>query len=187
MLWVPSNVSLVFFGRTMPTTWLITVDSVVSVTCLVAAVAFWRVWAKRFTEPSEVIKIAIGLGFSALALLSLATAALLSTPGHKASVGWVLGFELLNSIGFANVFPVGLALFARASPKSVVGTMVGVYLLHLFLCNNLVGWLGGLLDRMPGTSFWLLHAGLVGAAGAVMLLAARLAGHLLNPTGPAEN
>lgn len=40
MIWVPNNVSLVFFGRTMPTTWLITVDSVVSVTCLVAAVAF---------------------------------------------------------------------------------------------------------------------------------------------------
>ena len=187
MLWVPNNVSLVFFGRTMPTTWLITLDSVVSVSCLVAAVAFWRVWAKRFKEPSEVIKIAIGLGFSALALLSLAAAALVSTPTHKASVGWVLGFELLNSIGFANVFPVGLALFARASPKSVVGTMVGVYLLHLFLCNNLVGWLGGLLERMPGTSFWLLHAGLVGAAGALMLLASRIAGHLLNPTGPAES
>ena len=186
MIWVPNNVSLVFFGRTMPTTWLITVDSVVSVTCLVAAVACWRGWAKRYQEPSEVIKIAIGLGCSALALLSLAAAALVSTPTHKASVGWVLGFELLNSIGFANVFPVGLALFARASPKSVVGTMVGVYLLHLFLCNNLVGWLGGLQDHIAGTSFWLLHAALVGAAGALMLLAARLAGHLLNPTGPAE-
>ena len=62
MLWVPSNVSLVFFGRTMPTTWLITVDSTVSVTFLVASLAFWRLWSRRFKEPSEVIKIAIGLG-----------------------------------------------------------------------------------------------------------------------------
>ena len=186
LLWVPNNVSLVFFGRTMPTTWLITVDSVVSVSCLVGAVAFWRLWSKRFQEPSEVIKIAIGLGFSTVAMLSLVAAAVCSTPDHKASIGWVLGFELFNSIGFSNVFPVGMALFARAAPKPVVGTMMGVYLLHLFLCNNLVGWLGGLLERMTGASFWLLHAGLVGAAAALVLVAAKTAGPLLNPAGPAK-
>jgi len=103
--------------------------------------------------------------------------------GHKASVGWVLAFEVLNSIGFANVFPVGLALYARASPKSVAGTMLGVYFLHLFMANNLVGWLGGLLERMPATQFWLLHVASVGASGVLMLVAARLFGHLLAPTG----
>ena len=185
MLWVPDNVSLVFFGRTMPTTWLITVDSVVSVSCLVGAVAFWRVWAKYFKEPSEAIKITIGLGFSAVAALCLVGAALASTPGHKAGVGWVLAFELFNSIGFSNVFPVGMAMYARASPKAVVGTMMGIYLLHLFLANNLVGWLGGLLERLSGVQFWLLHAGLVGVACVLMLLAARFARHLLDPAGPA--
>jgi POT family proton-dependent oligopeptide transporter len=183
MVWVPGNVSLVFFGRTMPTTWLITLDAVVSVSCLVGAVAFWRLWAKRFKEPSEVVKITIGMGISAVGVLCLAGAAMFSSQDHKASIGWVLGFELLNSIGFANVFPVGLAMYARASPKAVVGTMVGVYLLHLFLCNNLVGWLGGLLDHMAGTPFWLLHAGLVGGAGVIMLIASRVAGRLLDPAG----
>jgi POT family proton-dependent oligopeptide transporter len=183
LLWVPNNVSLVFFGRTMPTTWLITVDSVVSITSLLVIVAFWRLWAKRFKEPSEVIKIAIGLFISAGGLLSLAVAAMVTAGGHKASVGWVLAFEVLNSIGFANVFPVGLALYARASPKAVAGTMLGVYFLHLFMANNLVGWLGGLLERMPATQFWLLHVASVGAAGVLMLVAARLFGHVLAPTG----
>jgi len=183
LLWVPGNVDLVFFGHTMPTTWLITLDAAVSVTCLVAAVGFWRLWSKRFNEPSEVIKITLGLAVSACALLSLAAAAAISAGGRKAGLGWVLGFELLNSIGFANVFPVGLALYARASPKAVAGTMIGVYYLHLFIGNNLVGWLGGLLERLSGTQFWLLHALLVGAACIVMLAAARLAGPLLAPTG----
>ena len=49
-------------------------------------------------------------------------------------------------------FPVGLALYARASPEGARGTMIGVYYLHLFLANNLVGWLGGLLERMPARS-----------------------------------
>ncbi len=186
MLWVPDHVSLVFFGRTMPTTWLITLDSVVSISFLVGAVAFWRLWAKRFKEPDEVTKITIGLGLSALGVLCLAGAALSGAPGQKAGIGWVLGFEVLNSAGFANIFPVGLAMYARASPKAVLGTMVGAYMLHLFLANNLVGWLGGLLEHMSGARFWLLHAGLVGGSCVLMLLTARLAGRLLNPAGPAN-
>jgi POT family proton-dependent oligopeptide transporter len=184
MLWVPSNVDLVFFGRTMPTTWLITVDSVSSVSSLVAVVAFWRLWSRRFEEPNEGIKIALGLGISAVALLSLGAAAAIASRGHKAGIGWVLAFEVLNSIGFANVFPVGLALYARASPKALAGTIMGVYLLHLFLGNNLVGWLGGLLDRIPGIQFWLLHAALVGAAGIVMLVVTRLARGVLFTAEP---
>ena len=183
LLWVPANVNLVFFGRILPTTWLITLDATVSVTSLVAVVAFWRLWSRRFQEPSEVVKIIIGLAISAAALLSLTVAATISAAGHKAGIGWVLLFEILNSIGFANVFPVGLALYARASPKAIAGTMIGVYYLHLFMGNNLVGWLGGLLERMPGVQFWLMHAALVGGAGVAMLLAWRLSGHLLAPTG----
>jgi POT family proton-dependent oligopeptide transporter len=186
LLWVPSNVDLVFFGRTMPTTWLITVDSVVSVSALVAAVAFWRLWSSRLEEPSEVVKIIVGMGISACALLSLVVAARISAGGHKAGVGWVLMFEVLNSIGFANVFPVGLALYARASPKVITGTMIGVYYLHLFMGNNLVGWLGGLLGRMSGMQFWMLHAAFVGGAAVLMLIAWRLFAHLLAPTGPGD-
>jgi proton-dependent oligopeptide transporter, POT family len=81
------------------------------------------------------------------------------------------------------VFPVGLALYARAAPKAVAGTFIAIYYLHLFLCNNLVGWLGGFLEKMSGTQFWLMHAALVGGSAAVMGIAARFGGRLLKPTG----
>jgi POT family proton-dependent oligopeptide transporter len=169
----------------MPTTWLITVDATVSIAGLLASMAFWRLWSKRFKEPSEIIKITLGLAFSAAALLSLTQAALIAVSGHKAHIGWVLAFEVLNSIGFSNMLPVGLALYARASPKPVAGTMLGIYFLHLFMANNLVGWLGGLMERLSGPQFWALHAALVATAGVLTLAAARLFGHLLMPTGAA--
>ena len=174
LLWVPDHVHMVFFGRTMPTTWLITLDALVSIAGLLASVAFWRLWSKHFTDPSEIIKITFGFALSASALLSLTGAAAIAAGGHRAGIGWVLAFEVLNSIGFANVFPVGLALYARLSPKTLAGTMIGVYFLHLFMANNLVGWLGGLLERLPGTQFWALHAALVGTAGLLTLGAAHL-------------
>src|SRR3979490_2817634 len=49
-------------------------DATVSISCLFAAVAFWRLWSKRFREPSEVAKIIIGLAISSVALLTLAAA-----------------------------------------------------------------------------------------------------------------
>jgi POT family proton-dependent oligopeptide transporter len=186
MLWVPDHVNLVFFGKTMPTTWLVTLDAIVSVSFLAGAVAFWRLWAKKFKEPSEITKITLGLALSAVAALCLAMAGVISASGGKAGIGWVLAFELFNSAGFANIFPVGLALYARVAPQAVAGTIMGVYYLHLFACNNFVGWLGGLVEKMSGTNFWLLHAALIGGACLVMLLTGRFAGRLMNPGGAGD-
>jgi POT family proton-dependent oligopeptide transporter len=186
LLWAPDHIDLVFFGRKMPTSWLITVDAVLSVSMLVAVLGFWRLWARRFTEPDEIAKMVIGEFISVGGLLMLAAAAYLSTGGQKAAVGWALAFHVINSIGFANIFPVGLALYARASPKALSATMLGFYYVHLFLANNLVGWLGGLIEKMPGTQFWLLHAGLIAGAGTVLLLARHFFGHVLAPSDECE-
>ncbi len=186
LLWVPAHVDLEFFGHTMPATWLVTVDAIASLACLAGAVAFWRLWAKRYREPNEIVKIALGIGIAAVGLLALVAAAMSASGGHKASPVWILLFELLNSIGFANMFPVGLALYARASPARLAGTMMGVYYIQLFLANTLVGWLGGLVVRLPGPQFWLLHAALEGFAALLLAAAAGMFGRLLAPTGPSD-
>jgi POT family proton-dependent oligopeptide transporter len=172
LLWVPEHVDLVFFGHVMPTTWLITIDATASILGLSGVMAFWRGWARRFREPDEILKIALGFGCCLLGELALVAAAASASPGHKAGIGWVLGFETLNSIGFGNVLPMGMALYARASPPGLAGTMVGVYFLHLFATNNLVGWLGGLLEKLSGVQFWGLHALLAAVAGVLTLAAA---------------
>ena len=183
MLWVPAHIDMRFFGHQMPTTWLVTLDATVSISGLVASLAFWRLWSKRFREPSEIAKMALGFVVTLGAVLSLVAAAAISAAGGKAGFGWVMGFEVLNSLGFSNILPVGLALYTRASPKSISGTMVGVYFLHLFACNNLVGWLGGLIERLSGVQFWGLHAALIATAAVLTGFATRLFGHLLAPSG----
>jgi POT family proton-dependent oligopeptide transporter len=172
MLWVPAHVNLMFFGHPLLTTWLISIDATASIIFLVGSLAFWRLWSRRFKEPSEITKMGLGLILCTLAVLCLIGAALNSGGGSKASFGWVLGFEVCNCIGFSNVLPVGLALYARAAPRGLAGTMIGIYFLHLFAANNLVGWLGGLLERLSGVQFWSLHALLVGIAALLTLLAA---------------
>lgn len=185
LLWGRSNYDLVFFGQSMPVTWLVSLDAIISAAMILLSIAFWRWWAKRHREPDEMTKLTIGVAISALAPLALAIASWQAAAGgHKVGIVWGFAFHIINDIGFANVFPVGIALYSRASPKAVAGTMIGVYYLHLFACNLLVGRLGGSLETMTAANFWLMHAGLVGAGALGLLLVRSFAGRILAPVEP---
>lgn len=182
LVWAEKTANLpIVRGGPMPITWLISLDAALSVTCLAGAVVFWRLWARKHREPAEITKLSIGSLIAVTGLLSLALGAAIAGPEGKVSLGWLVTFHLLNSIGFANVFPVSLALYARVAPPSLSATIIGIYYLAFFAGNNLVGWIGGFLEKMPATQFWLLHAGLAGTAGIIFFLAGRFFGHLLAP------
>ncbi|WP_156678278.1 peptide MFS transporter [Sphingomonas profundi] len=182
LVWAQAHVDFTLFGRTMPTTWLVTLDTIASVSFLVGAVAFWRLWARRFPEPDEITKIAIGALIALLAPLVLAACAWHEArTGQKTPVAWLILFHVVNSIGIANVFPVSLALYSRAAPARLGSTMLGIFYLHFFAANVLVGWLGGRLETMPATWFWAMHAALIGLAALLLFAARALFGHLLAP------
>ena len=127
-------------------------------------------------------KLAIGTVISLFAPLALALASLYAAGGHKISLGWAVMFHTINEIGFANVYPVGIALYSRCAPRAIGGTIIAIYYLHLFASNMLVGRLGSLLETMAPANFWLLHAALVGTAALILFVARNFAGRLLAPT-----
>jgi len=173
LVWGAANFQLDLAGFRMEVTDLVAVDAFISTAFIILTLLFWRWWAKRWQEPDEITKLTIGVLISALAPLLLAMGAWQQeATGEKASLLWGIGFHVVNSIGFANVFPVGLALYSRAAPRAIAGLMIGVYYLHLFAANMVVGRLGGYLEQMDAGQFWLMHAGLV-AAGAVGLVLVR--------------
>lgn len=179
--WADYAVNLEFNGEKVPTTWLVTLDAVVSVSFLAIMVVFWRVWKTRFKEPDELGKLTIGTGISILGVLCLAAGAYQAAAmGTKVNILWCVGFHVLNSIAFANMLPVSLALYARAAPKAAQASIIGIYYLHLFAGNQTVGILGGMLEKMPATNFWLMHAAIAGGAFVVFLLVGRVFAKLLH-------
>jgi POT family proton-dependent oligopeptide transporter len=83
--------------------------------------------------------------------------ALTQPAGGKISMFWPLMFELTNSIGFAHVLPVSLALFSKMAPRAIGATVIGLYYLSFFVANKVVGYVGGFYSSMPTTTFWLIH------------------------------
>lgn len=172
MIWAQQSFDFSLFGHTMPTSWLITLDAAASVAMLALSVLFWRLWSRRFAEPDEITKLAIGAGITVLGFLLLATGAAQADGGARISLWWAVAFHIVNSIGYAHLVPVGLALYVRMAPQAIGATIVGIFYLHLFAANNLVGWAGTRLETMAASHFWLMHA-VVAGVSALILFALR--------------
>jgi len=185
LLWGRDHYQLQFFGQTLPVSWLISLDAIVSSVTLVAVVVFWRWWARRRRDPDEIVKAGIGALIAAGGPLVLAAASLQAVGGHKVGLVWGLGFHIVNDIGFAMVYPVGMALFSRAAPPALGATVINSFTFAIFLANLMVGRLAGLLDKMSGPAFWTMHGLLVGAAGVLLLVCGWLFRRTLAPGGSA--
>ncbi len=186
LVWADQQFDLKFFNYTVPTTWLVSLDAVVSVSFLAIVALFYRWYGKRWKEPDEITKIIIGSIFSIGGMLCLFIAASSHGPGQKIGLFWPVTFHFVNSIGFAHLLPISLALFAKCAPKAVNATVIGLYYIAFFCANKLVGKIGALYTTMPTPKFWLLHAGLAAGAGLCFLIFKLVAGRALAGNAAAE-
>ena len=170
LVWGDRDFALTLGDTVLPTGWLITLDAIVSVSFLAGVALFYRWWKTKWTEPDELTKIIIGSLFSIGGMACLYLAAATTPEGEKIGLFWPVMFHVVNSIGFAHMLPVSLALFARLAPKQINATVIGLYYLAFFAGNSMVGWIGGWFEEMPVTSFWLMHMGFAAAAGAIFVL-----------------
>jgi POT family proton-dependent oligopeptide transporter len=182
LIWSEKYYDLGLFGGKMPTSWMFSIDAVVSTFLMIGVIAFWRWYGRHWKEPSEITKIMIGTAISAFGPLWLAAISqIVQQTGHPVPLWWCIGFHVINDTGFSMVLPVGLALYSRAAPKGLGGTMIAIYYIHLFIGNNLVGYLGGLLDKMGAVQFWLMHAAIMAVSAGLLLLARIFFGRYLAP------
>lgn len=184
LVWADAKFQLTFFGDTLPTSWMITVDATLSFSMLVVVAAFWKWYSGRTgREPDELGKMIIGSVFSMMGGMCLVIAA--ATAGDaKIGLFWPVMFHLFNSIGFAHIMPVSLALFTKVAPRALNATVVGIYYLAFFGANKVVGEVGGWYSSMDTVSFWLLHVasaavGLIAFAAFKIALGKTLAGNIV--------
>jgi POT family proton-dependent oligopeptide transporter len=182
LVWADRSYEFMLFGHRMPTSFLVSFDAFTGFITLAGAVAFWRWYARHWREPDEMTKLIIGCLVSSSAfILVMIVASRHEATGVKPALWVALAVNTLNNLGFANVFPVSLALYSRAAPRAIAGTVVGIYYLFLALSNYLVGVVGGWLEIMPAWQFWGIHVGAILGAAAVFVAIRLVFGKLLLP------
>ena len=185
LVWGDQQFDLTLLANT--SSWLITVDAALSFSMLVAVAAFYKWYGTRRREPDEISKMIIGSVFTIAGGLCLFMAALTQPAGGKIPLFWPVMFHLLNSIGFAHILPVSLALFSKIAPRQINATVIGLYYLAFFAANAIVGYIGGLYSSLPTTTFWLIHVASA-AFGMVAFIVFKLViGKKMSATEPAPS
>jgi POT family proton-dependent oligopeptide transporter len=186
LVWGDQHFNLQFLSFTMPSSWLITLDAALSFSMLVAVALFWKWWSFKRREPDEISKMIIGSLFTIAGGGCLFMAALTQSGGDKIGLFWPFMFHLLNSIGFAHILPVSLALFTKIAPKQITATVIGLYYLAFFAANKMVGYVGGLYSSLPTTTFWLIHIASAGVGLVAFAVFKAVLGKRMGGTGVRE-
>lgn len=169
IVWADTHVDREVLGSTVPVTWLLTFDGLMTIVGVFIAIRLWRWLAERGREPDTMLKFAIagGLVTLAYALLGLGTALWAAVP-----LVVVLLFFAIMDLSFGWIEPPTNAFVSRFAPASVVTTMMSINLMSFGVSNVVVGWLGRFYEPLGAARFWQLHA-LIAAAGVVLALASR--------------
>lgn len=171
-LWVRDHVDLQIGGWTMPVPWLQAVDGLSPLLALPLLLLWWKRREKAGVRPDEIVRMAVGCFIFGTAVVLLAAGGWALNASGKVLLVLPIAFHLLSNVGWLYFSPNANSLFTGAVPPGTRGTMVGVYTLSYFFGSVISGRLGSLYEHWSPAQFWLLHAGLVSAAGVALLVVA---------------
>jgi proton-dependent oligopeptide transporter, POT family len=161
------TINLVFWTAEIPTTWFQAFNPFMIFAFTPFVVALWARQAQCGTEPSTVVKMALGCAGCAAANLIMAVAAVYAGPA-KASWLWLFAYFVVITTGELYISPIGLSLVSKVAPVRHVAMMMGAWLGTSFIGNFLAGYLGSFWSSMTKPNFFLMIAGIALAAGAVI-------------------
>ncbi|WP_379920954.1 MFS transporter [Erythrobacter sp. R86502] len=182
LLWAKEGFERDVAGWRIPVSWLIAADGLVSLAALVASGMFWAWHDRHRGAAAAETKALAGAGFVVVGGACLTLAALVH--GRTGvPIMWGLAFQLLNSLGLANVLPAVMASFGQASPHRLGATVMAGFYLSLFAGGLISTWLASQFVTLPITTFWLLHA-LCGVAGALIIALLKWYAAVRHPQAP---
>lgn len=168
-IWVRDHLQLRLGGFEVPVPWLQSIDGLAPFLTLPPMLALWRWQHARGREPDEFGKLATGCFIFAASTLWLAAGQFVVDEAGRTPFLWAVAFHLISNLGWLYFAPTSNALFSRAAPIGVTGTLMGLYSVSVSLGSFVSGRLGGFYEAMSPAAFWTLHAAVVGGGGVLIL------------------
>ncbi len=100
----------------------------------------WTTLSRKKINPSQGIKVTLGLALLGAGFLLLVFPATNLAAGAKVSLIWIVGMFLLHTIGELFISPTGLSYVTKTAPVRFLSLLTGIWFISNFLAN-LVGGL----------------------------------------------
>jgi len=155
---------------TLPATWAQSINPIMIFAFTPLVIWWWGRQASRKSEPSTVLKMAMGCALQAVSFVLMAGVAALTGPNGHAFWLWLIPFFTIYTLGELYLSPIGLALVARVAPKQVLSLMMGLWYTATFVGNSCAGFVGSYWDLMAKPQFFLMVAAIPAVAAVIIWL-----------------
>jgi POT family proton-dependent oligopeptide transporter len=132
------------FGWDMPTTWFQSVNPFLIFIFAPVFAATWTVLGRKKMNPSQPVKIALGLILLGLGFVVLVWGARTIQIGSatdpqavvkKAAIFFILGAYFMHTMGELCPSPTGLSYVTKAAPVRFVSLLMGIWFISSFIAN----------------------------------------------------
>ena len=129
------NTDRSLYGLEVPATWFQSVNAGLIFVLAPAFAALWTWLGRRRLDPSQPLKIALGLVFLGVGYVFMVWAALVARDGAKASMLLIMLTYLWHTIGELCLSPTGLSYVTKVAPVRFVSLLMGVWFISSFIAN----------------------------------------------------
>ena len=158
--WADEKTNWNRFGIGIPSSWFQSLNPFFIILLAPLLNKVWTWQRSRSSEPSSIVKMAIGCIWMAVAYLLMMWVAGLAQGAEKLNVLWVTIVVLLFTIGELYLSPIGQAMVSRVAPVRMVSMFMGVWFLSSFFGNYLAGFIGAYYDRMGNQEYFAIMVGM---------------------------
>jgi POT family proton-dependent oligopeptide transporter len=171
-VWADEKTNWNLLGLNIPSSWFQTLNPFFIIVLAPLLNKVWSWQRSKSTEPSSIVKMAIGCGWMAIAFLLMMFVASIAQGDEKINLLWVTSVVLLFTIGELYLSPIGQAMVSKVAPARMVSMFMGVWFLSSFFGNYLAGFIGAYYDRMSNQNYFAIMVAM-SALAVVMFLAPR--------------
>ncbi len=108
----------------------------------------WTRLNRANRNPSQPVKIGIGLIFVGLGYLFMVVAGMQAKDAARASLWFVAATFVMHTVGELFLSPTGLSYVTKAAPKRSVSLLMGVWFLSSFLAHVIGGKIAGATEKI---------------------------------------
>ncbi|MCC6426740.1 MAG: peptide MFS transporter [Phycisphaerales bacterium] len=130
------NTDREIFGKTVPATWFQSVNAGLIFTLAPLFAIIWTKLGKKGRNPTQPVKIALGLIFLGLGYIFMVWAGVIAKGGAaKASMMFILLTYFWHTVGELCLSPTGLSYVTKAAPVKFVSLLMGIWFISSFIAN----------------------------------------------------
>lgn len=194
-LFARDNTDRLVAGWEMPASWLQNFNPVLIVLLSPLFAWIWAALGRRGRDPSQPIKIALGLIFLGVGYIFMVFGGKFAADGTRVSMLWLAGIYFWATVGELCLSPTGLSFVTKAAPVRFVALLMGVWFVSSFVAHLAGGYVAAQVEKieqgqikMPWNiggqaDFFMLFVVSSIAAGVLILLLTPLLKRMLHGRG----